>query len=238
VVQGNLPASRHAAEWILREIEIRNQEKSKTVNKRSGVLYVCILALTLLLSGCASAATATPVPATLRPATPTSTATKVAPATAVPTAVPTAVATVAPTLPPATTVPAAATPTVAPATTPANTPAATAPAATTPAATGGAGKPLAASTKDACLACHGPFEKIIAATANYVMPTGEKLSPHRYDPHTSKAVKDIPECINCHKPHPASPTAADIAAMPKPDTGYCYGCHHAGVLECGTCHSV
>jgi predicted CXXCH cytochrome family protein len=70
------------------------------------------------------------------------------------------------------------------------------------------------------------------------MPTGQKMSPHRYEPHKSTAAKDIPECTNCHKPHPTPPTAADIAAMAKPDVGYCYGCHHAGVLECGTCHSV
>ena len=89
----------------------------------------------------------------------------------------------------------------------------------------------AASTKDTCLGCHGPFDKLTAATADYAMPSGEKTSPHRYVPHKSK---NIPECGNCHKPHPVP--LASKAGLPKGETDYCYTCHHQGGLECGTCH--
>lgn len=90
----------------------------------------------------------------------------------------------------------------------------------------------AASSTEECLKCHGPFDKIAAATANYPMPSGEKTTPHRYVPHKSK---DIPECANCHKPHPLPLTSK--AEVPKPETDYCYKCHHAEVLQCGTCHN-
>jgi hypothetical protein len=94
------------------------------------------------------------------------------------------------------------------------------------------------SSKTACLACHGPYDALISATANYNgWVNGEKTSPHRYEPHDSKNVKDIPECRNCHrKPHPLPPTASDIAAMDKPDNKFCYSCHHRKVLQCWTCH--
>jgi predicted CXXCH cytochrome family protein len=186
------------------------------VNKQSGVLYVCILALTLVLSGCAAAPTATPVPATLRAPTATTTATQVPTATPPPTAVPTA----APTQPPT------ATPTKAATAVPATL---TAPAAPT----------APANVTATCLACHGPYDKLMAATATYAgWSNGEVTSPHRYEPHLSKAAKDIPECTNCHRQHPVPPTASDIAALPKPDPSWCYGCHHMRVLQCGTCHPV
>ena len=89
----------------------------------------------------------------------------------------------------------------------------------------------AGSSKDACLMCHRPFDKLISATANYTMPGGEKTSPHRYVPHDSK---DIPECSNCHKPHPVPLTSTE--GLPKANAKWCYGCHHTRVLECGTCH--
>jgi len=92
--------------------------------------------------------------------------------------------------------------------------------------------PAAQSAKETCLECHGPFDKLIAATANYTMPSGEKMSPHRYVPHKSK---DIPECSNCHTPHPVPLTSTE--GLPTPKTDYCYTCHHAGVLiECRACH--
>ncbi len=82
-----------------------------------------------------------------------------------------------------------------------------------------------------CLACHGPFEKLVAATADYAWPNGEKTSPHRYLPHDSK---DIPECSNCHKPHPVPLVSTE--ELPKPSVQWCYKCHHRRVLQCGTCH--
>jgi predicted CXXCH cytochrome family protein len=89
----------------------------------------------------------------------------------------------------------------------------------------------AGSSKEACLGCHGPFDKLASATANYTMPSGEKTSPHRYVPHNSK---DIPECRKCHKPHPVPLTSTK--GLPKANTDLCYTCHHAMVLQCGTCH--
>ena len=100
-----------------------------------------------------------------------------------------------------------------------------APAATLPAAAPTAG------SQAVCLGCHGPYEKIIAATANYYMPSGETMSPHRYVPHKST---NIPDCKNCHQAHPIPP--ASKASVPTPSTDWCYKCHHANVLECGTCH--
>ena len=201
------------------------------MNRQSAILYICtsILALTLLVSGCSPAPTATPVP------------------TIAPTLAPTPVPTIAPTLAPTATATKAATPTVAPTTAPTLPPTATATKAATPtvvpttaptlppAATAAATAKTAGSTKDLCLGCHGPFDKLVTASANYVWLNGDKKSPHRYVPHESKI---IPECSQCHKPHPVPPTASDIAALGKPDPKWCYTCHHAGVLECGTCHEV
>ena len=101
----------------------------------------------------------------------------------------------------------------------------------------------AGSPKETCLACHGPFDKLISATADYMMLSGEekiKSNPHRYVPHNAKDIsvprnaKDIPECIYCHKAHPVPLTSK--VGLPKADPKWCYGCHHTGVLQCGTCH--
>ena len=94
--------------------------------------------------------------------------------------------------------------------------------------------PAQTNSKNACLGCHGPFEKIIAGTADYKMQSGDqeiKSNPHRYVPHDSK---DIPECSYCHDPHPVPLTSREGLAKPK--ATWCYGCHHARVLQCGTCH--
>ena len=91
--------------------------------------------------------------------------------------------------------------------------------------------PKAGGSKDTCLSCHGPFDKLAASTADYAMPSGEKKSPHYYVPHKSK---HIPECSNCHKPHPVPLVSKE--GLPKAGTDYCYTCHHKGGLECGTCH--
>ncbi len=94
-------------------------------------------------------------------------------------------------------------------------------------------------SKDACLECHGPYEKLASAAPNYVAPSGEKISPHHYVPHTSKEAKAIPECTNCHQVHPNPPTAADISAMAKPGVDWCYStCHHENdFTPCTKCHS-
>jgi len=98
--------------------------------------------------------------------------------------------------------------------------------------------PAIANSKDVCLNCHGPFDKLAAATSNYKAPSGEVITPHRYVPHDSKEAKGIPECSNCHQPHPAEPTASDLATLPKPDVQWCYtACHHKNNFEpCKDCH--
>ncbi len=89
-------------------------------------------------------------------------------------------------------------------------------------------------SKTTCLACHGSFDKIATSTADYEAPSGEKTTPHRYIPHAEK--KDIPECTECHTPHPVP--LQDKAAVVKPNIDYCYtSCHHAHNLQaCSSCH--
>lgn len=86
----------------------------------------------------------------------------------------------------------------------------------------------------ACLECHGPFEKLSSAPPFFVAPSGEKINPHRYVPHD---LKEVPDCVSCHKPHSAEPTAAEIAALPKPNVTSCFECHHRKNFEtCQHCH--
>jgi predicted CXXCH cytochrome family protein len=90
----------------------------------------------------------------------------------------------------------------------------------------------AGSSKNACLDCHGPFDKLTSATANYTFPGGEKTTPHRYVDHDSK---NIPDCSNCHKPHPVPLTSTK--GLAKANAEWCFSCHHAKVLDkCVTCH--
>jgi len=101
--------------------------------------------------------------------------------------------------------------------------------------------PAPVLTKSDCLGCHGPFEQIIAATSDYVAPSGEKLSPHRYVPHDSaKEDKNIPECTVCHVAHSLDPlpTKGSID-MSKMRVQWCYdSCHHQGnFTPCQECHT-
>lgn len=89
-------------------------------------------------------------------------------------------------------------------------------------------------TSDQCLKCHGPFEKLSSAPPFYTAPSGEKINPHRYVPHD---LKDVPDCVSCHKPHSATPTAAELAALPKPNVTSCFECHHTKTFQnCEGCH--
>jgi hypothetical protein len=96
-------------------------------------------------------------------------------------------------------------------------------------------KPDSNFTKDQCLSCHGPYEKIIKATAGFTTPDGETVTPHQYVPHDEK--KDIPECSNCHTPQPMPPKDKSQVVKPK-DVEWCYtSCHHAHNLQnCKNCH--
>lgn len=90
------------------------------------------------------------------------------------------------------------------------------------------------SASAACLECHGPFEKLASAPSFFVAPSGEKINPHRYVPHD---LKEIPDCVSCHKPHSATPTAAEIAALPRPNVTSCFECHHTKTFQnCQDCH--
>jgi hypothetical protein len=98
-----------------------------------------------------------------------------------------------------------------------------------PAASTGGG-----NTSGQCLTCHGPFGKLTSAPPFFVAPSGEKINPHRYVPHD---LKDIPDCVSCHKPHSAEPTAAELAALPKPTVESCFECHHKrNFVSCQECH--
>ncbi len=98
--------------------------------------------------------------------------------------------------------------------------------------------PPAVATQEACLDCHGPFDKLAAATVVYTAPSGEKITPHRFVPHDSKEAKAIPRCNNCHEPHPLPPTASALAGLPKPEVQWCYtACHHTNnFAPCKDCH--
>ena len=90
-----------------------------------------------------------------------------------------------------------------------------------------------------CIDCHGPFDKLIAASTNYVAPSGEKTSPHRYVPHDSRLAKDVPDCGNCHTAHPLSPSPAKGSIdLSKVNVQWCYeACHHEKNLKsCKECH--
>jgi predicted CXXCH cytochrome family protein len=90
------------------------------------------------------------------------------------------------------------------------------------------------SASSACLGCHGPFEKLASAPPFFAAPSGEKINPHRYVPHD---LKEIPDCVSCHKPHSATPSAAEIAALPKPNVTSCFECHHTKTFQnCQDCH--
>ena len=130
--------------------------------------------------------------------------------------------------------PSSAQATVAPTSASAAQPTAAATAATS--ATTQPSASAAGSTKEACLACHGPFDKLITSSANFVAPSGEKTSPHRFVPHTSTAASAVPECTNCHTAHPVPPTAK--IDLSKVSVDWCYTtCHHQNdFTPCDKCH--
>jgi hypothetical protein len=86
-----------------------------------------------------------------------------------------------------------------------------------------------------CLACHGPYDKLAEKTANFKTAGGETVTPHQYVPHEDKT--DIPECTECHVPHPVP--LEDKSTVVKPDKlTFCYSnCHHMANLQpCKDCH--
>ena len=91
------------------------------------------------------------------------------------------------------------------------------------------------SVAEQCLACHGPFEDLAKATADYTASSGEITTPHKYIPHDDK--EGIPKCTECHIPHVIP--LEDVSTVVKPDNlDYCYqNCHHVYNFQpCYTCH--
>jgi hypothetical protein len=203
------------------------------------VISALVFALARSSSSCASAPT--PVPSTTPTVAPPATVSTVPPATATVVA-PATAATIPSATPPSG-------PTTTAATPPTNTPTEPAVTQTTAASSTTPSQASAAATsKTVCLACH-PYDSIIAASANYVMPSGETHSPHRYvnaenetfgkwsdDPHHATGVENIPECGWCHTAHPLPLTGTvDLSNM---GLESCYStCHHQNnFAPCGGCH--
>ena len=97
-------------------------------------------------------------------------------------------------------------------------------------------------SSDSCLSCHGPYEKVVQASANYTIQdgSGSKVNPHTMiDISSSKrhnTGKGVPECANCHKPHPLP--MASSKDVPKANVEFCYSCHHQrNFIPCSQCHS-
>jgi hypothetical protein len=99
-----------------------------------------------------------------------------------------------------------------------------------------ANKPDPKEQTKQCLACHGPFDELAKSTADYVTPSEEKTTPHRYVPHDDPTEANINDCTNCHKPHPIPPDSSD--AVEKANVDWCYtNCHHAyNFSPCSDCH--
>jgi hypothetical protein len=98
--------------------------------------------------------------------------------------------------------------------------------------------PSTANAVNGCMRCH-PWEDVMAASATYETPEGEKANPHMYVPHDSKLAADIPDCLKCHTTHPLSPEPKkgeiDLKAV---SVKWCYdACHHEKNFErCDKCH--
>ena len=96
--------------------------------------------------------------------------------------------------------------------------------------------PAAKSSDDpsgTCLKCHGPFEKLISAPANYEVEDGKKVNPHKYIPHDQK---EVPKCTECHKPHPVPRESKE--KLTNANVEMCYSqCHHMRNFQpCKDCH--
>lgn len=80
-----------------------------------------------------------------------------------------------------------------------------------------------------CLSCHDSREAIAETTADVeiVDDKGTGVNPHALPASTDH---DALVCTDCHVSHEAKPALEEAE-------GICASCHHAGVFECGTCHS-
>lgn len=107
-----------------------------------------------------------------------------------------------------------------------------------------------ARSKDECLECHGPFEKLVSAPPRFeTRKGGDKVNPHQFvalgvgdkvNPHRDAArdSTSIPDCAVCHQPHPVP--LASKEGLQKPRVEWCYDtCHHVrDFTPCSKCHGL
>lgn len=82
-----------------------------------------------------------------------------------------------------------------------------------------------------CIACHGAYEDIAAATLDKLVTDskGTAVNPHEAPSLTDGHEGNI-TCTSCHSMHKTANATDDAHAT-------CLNCHHEDVFECGTCHS-
>lgn len=82
---------------------------------------------------------------------------------------------------------------------------------------------------ETCLGCHESRDAIAAKTPDVALADdrGTAVNPHELTPSPDH---DAIECADCHVSHEAKPALEEAQ-------GTCASCHHAGVFECGTCHT-
>jgi hypothetical protein len=96
-------------------------------------------------------------------------------------------------------------------------------------------------TSDVCLGCHGPYDKVVKASASYKTEKGEAVNPHTTvedkQLHAHLSGKGLVECSKCHKTH-ANPVVS-VKDVFKANVNWCYlNCHHQdNFTPCGACHS-
>ncbi len=150
-------------------------------------------------------------------------ATMTGPSAVPPTATSTAV-------PPTATIPPTKTTTVA---VPTSAPAAAANATPATSTVPSTGAKLEAYPKDACLACHGPFDKLTAATAKYAVGAVIRLQARTVMCAQLEGHQGHTRVLLLATKH--TRFAGPATGSPKANGDWCLGCHHAEVLECGTC---
>ena len=88
-------------------------------------------------------------------------------------------------------------------------------------------------TKDQCLACHGPFEKLVKKDFK-IEAVPNPINPHVFVPHIGQT-KDFFDCLLCHQQHTIPPEKGYHDKSATLDA--CFGCHHTEEFaKCSSCH--
>ena len=92
-----------------------------------------------------------------------------------------------------------------------------------------------ANGQAACVNCH-EFDELASMKPAFKAPSGEIINPHRYIPHSEKKPENVPDCADCHTPHPIPPM--EKIDLSKIGVESCYlSCHHQQNFEpCDDCH--